>query len=126
MYLFLNHIRNPTSQYNLLDKLLITRIMNTLKTSHHNINISKVRAHTNIVETMRLINWPNEERTTYIVETPSRLIGHWTPYWPFIPPTSMQHDLKNYIEKEYVSALISHAKNTKPYIDNGSPTQRYT
>jgi hypothetical protein len=38
------------------------------------------------------------------------------------PPTSTQHDgfvcnLINYIEKEYISALISYAKNIIPYID---------
>ena len=50
------------------------------------------------------------------------------PHWPsytllaVYPPTSTQHggsicNLKNYIEKEHLSALISHAKNTIPSID---------
>ena len=49
LYILLNHIRIPSSQYDHQDKLLITQIINTLKNSHHNITIHKVKAHTNII-----------------------------------------------------------------------------
>ena len=45
IYLLLDHIRNPSSQYNHPDKFLITQIINMLKTSHHNITIRKVSPH---------------------------------------------------------------------------------
>jgi hypothetical protein len=46
IYLPFNHIRNPSSHYNHPYKLLVTQIINMLKTSHHNISICKAIAHT--------------------------------------------------------------------------------
>ena len=62
IYFLLNQISNPSFHYNHLDKLFIIQIVNRLKTSHHNITMCKVRAHTKIVENDKLINWPNEEQ----------------------------------------------------------------
>ena len=42
-------MKNPSSQYNHLDKLLKTHIITTIKTSRYNITIRKVRAHSNIL-----------------------------------------------------------------------------
>ena len=54
---------------------------------------------------------------------PLHLIGHQIPFWPSTPPPFiiMQHDgsfgnLKGYKQKEYQSALISHAMNTIPNV----------
>lgn len=38
-----------TSQYNCSDKLLIIRLVNKLRTSHHNNTICKVKVYTNII-----------------------------------------------------------------------------
>ena len=87
-----------------------------LRKPHHNNTIRKVRAHTNIAgndEVDKVAKQGAEQPCN--LDTPFHFIGHQTPYWPSIPPTSTQHDglvrnLENYINKEDVSALISQAK----------------
>lgn len=49
IYLLQIHIQHPSSQNNHLDKPLIAHIIYAIKNSTHNISITKVRAHTNII-----------------------------------------------------------------------------
>ena len=125
IYLLLNHIRNLSSQYNHPYNLLVTRIINTLKTSHHNIIIHKVRAHTNIVandKVDKLAKQGLEQKNPALQIllstslTIRHCIGHLSPIHPHTHEGSICN-LKNYIEKEYASTFISYAKNMIPYID---------
>ena len=83
----------------------------------HNVIFPQSQRPTQILlDTTSMINWPNEEQTNLTFQ--KHLIGHQTHYWPSIMSTSTQHDgsvcnLKNCIEKECTSALISHARKTQ-------------
>lgn len=118
IYLLRNHIKSPSFQSNHHDKLLIAYIINTIKNSHHRFTIQKVHAHTNITGNEEVHNFAKQGvDTPHIISTPFHLFGHQTPYWPSIPPTSTQQDgsicnLKRYIEKEHVSAIVSQSTNT--------------
>ena len=118
IYVLRNPIKSPSFQSNHHDKLLIAYIINTIKNSHHRFTIQKVHAHTNITGNEEVHNFAKQGvDTPHIISTPFHLFGHQTPYWPSIPPTSTQQDgsicnLKRYIEKEHVSAIVSQTTNT--------------
>jgi hypothetical protein len=118
IYLLHNHTKSPSFQSNHHDKLLIAYIINTIKNSHHRFTIQKVRAHTNITGNEEVDNFAKQGvDTPHIISTPFHIIGHQTPYWPSIPPTSTQQDgsicnLTRYIEKELVSAIVSQTTST--------------
>lgn len=89
--LLLNHIRNPSSQYNHPNKLLTTHIIHTIKTHLTTSSFAKYKISGND-EANKLTKKGAKEPT--LMSTPYHLIRHQTPYWPSIPfpPTSTQHD----------------------------------
>ena len=117
-YTLINHIRNPSSHYNHPFKLFITRTVNTLKPPTRISPSAKSKPTQTSLEMTRMINWPKRgAKQLCIVNNP------FPPQCPSIPLISPHHDgsvrnMKNYIEEECVSALISHAKkdNTNIHI----------
>ena len=106
IYLLLNSIRNPFSQFNHMTNSL-SHILNAIKISSHTTSLTYFRAHTKIIgndEAEKLAKMGAKEPCS--MHTPFHCIRHPTLNKPSIPPTSIQHDglvqnLKFYVENEY-------------------------